>query len=138
MKKLFVSLVLFASLIFPSGLVAPAFAIDPVPACNQASAPTGPTQSQDLGSTDVCKAVNKGQSGQNPFVSALKIVINIVSFIVGVAAVISIIVSGMKFVIANGDSNAVAQARGSLIYALIGIVIVVLAQSIVVFVLNKI
>jgi uncharacterized membrane protein YuzA (DUF378 family) len=56
--------------------------------------------------------------------------------IVGMAAVIMIIVAGLKFVTANGDSSRVASARNTLIYALIGIAIAALAQVLVHFVLS--
>lgn len=129
MKRIILALSLLISFTAPVVVtVSPAAAVDAVPQCA-----TDPA----LAKTDVCKAVTGGQSGPSPFVTALKEVINVVSFIVGVAAIIGIIVSGLKMVLANGDSNAVAQARGSLIYALVGVVIVILAQSIVVFVLNK-
>ena len=39
-----------------------------------------------------------------------------------------IIVAGLSFITANGDAQAIAKARGSIIYALVGIVIVGIAQ----------
>lgn len=86
--------------------------------------------------TDVCKDV-KNSSG-NTVIDTLKKVINIVSFAVGVAAVIILIISGLRMVLSGDDANAVAQARSGIIYALAGIAVTVLAQGIVVFVLNRI
>lgn len=64
-------------------------------------------------------------------------VINIFSFIVGVTAVIMVIVGGFKYVISQGDSANTSSAKNTILYALIGLVVVALAQAIVQFVLKK-
>jgi hypothetical protein len=63
-------------------------------------------------------------------------VVNIISAIVGVVAVIMIIFGGFKYITSGGDSNNVSGAKNTIIYAIIGLVIVALAQLIVHFVLN--
>lgn len=65
-------------------------------------------------------------------------IINIFSIIVGIVAVIMIIVGGFKFITSGGDSTKVTSARNTIIYALIGLIIVALAQIIVKFVLTKV
>jgi cytochrome bd-type quinol oxidase subunit 2 len=70
--------------------------------------------------------------------SALSTIINIFSAVVGVIAVIMIIVSGLQFITSSGNPQSVSKARSSLIYAIIGIVIVILAQLIVHFVINQV
>lgn len=67
----------------------------------------------------------------------IALVINILSIMVGVAAVIMIIVNGFRFVISNGDATAVGAAKNGIIYAIIGLVIVAMAQVIVQFVINR-
>lgn len=64
-------------------------------------------------------------------------IINVLTVIVGVIAVIMIIVAGAKFITSNGDTSKVASAKSSIIYAIIGLVVVVLAQTIVHYVVNK-
>lgn len=64
-------------------------------------------------------------------------VINIISVIVGIVAVIMIIWGGFKYITAGGDSGNVTTARNTIIYAIVGLVIVALAQFIVQFVLTK-
>ena len=49
-----------------------------------------------------------------------------------------IIVSAFKYITSGGDSNKVASAKSSLIYAIIGLVIVGLAQFIVNFVIEAV
>lgn len=87
----------------------------------------------DPGSSN-CSATPKGSLDIN---KVIKAIINILSTIVGIASVIMIIIGGFRFITAAGDSSRVASARSSIIYALVGIAIVVLAQSLVKFVLNK-
>ena len=64
-------------------------------------------------------------------------VITLLSWIIGVIAVIMIIYGGFKFVTSAGDSGKVTSARSTIIYALIGLVIVALAQTIVKFVIGQ-
>jgi hypothetical protein len=64
-------------------------------------------------------------------------VINLFSIIVGIVAVIMIIVGGLKYITSGGDSTAVSTAKNSILYAIIGLIIVALAQILVRFVLTK-
>jgi ABC-type Fe3+ transport system permease subunit len=68
----------------------------------------------------------------------IKIITNTLLFIVGVAAVIMIVVAGLRLVTANGDANTVSQAKNTIIYAIIGIVVAALAYAIVNFIINQI
>ncbi len=88
----------------------------------------------------VCNDVNtqSNSTGSNVLITLIKDAINILSFLVGAAAIIIIIISGIRFVTSNGDSNAVSKAKSGLMAAIIGVVIVALAQVIVIFVLNNI
>lgn len=64
-------------------------------------------------------------------------IINIMSIAVGIVAVILIIIGGLKFVSSGGDSAKVSSAKNTIVYAVIGLVIVALAQFIVRFVIGK-
>jgi hypothetical protein len=68
----------------------------------------------------------------------IELIVNILTIIVGIVAVIMIIVNGLKFITSNGDSNSISSARHGIIYALVGLVIVALAQVIVRFVLGQV
>jgi hypothetical protein len=63
--------------------------------------------------------------------------INILAWIIGVVAVIMVIFGGFRFVTSTGDSNSVASARSTIVYALIGLMVAVFAQIILHFVLTK-
>jgi cytochrome bd-type quinol oxidase subunit 2 len=69
--------------------------------------------------------------------STLTTFINIFSAIVGLVAVIMIIVSGLQFMTSSGNAQNIAKARSTLLYAIVGLVIVVLAQVIVHFVITQ-
>ncbi|OGL30673.1 hypothetical protein A3F37_03555 [Candidatus Saccharibacteria bacterium RIFCSPHIGHO2_12_FULL_41_12] len=64
-------------------------------------------------------------------------IVNIFSVIVGVVAVIMIIYGGFRYIISGGDSSNVTNAKNTILYALVGLVVVALAQFIVKFVLSK-
>ena len=67
----------------------------------------------------------------------LSAVINILTVVVGIVAVIMIIINGLRFVTSGGDSNKVSSAKNGILWAVIGIAVVALAQFIVKFVLNR-
>lgn len=62
---------------------------------------------------------------------------NIIAIMGGVAAVIIIIISGIKFMTAGGDAEKIKSARNTIINALIGIVIIILSRGIILFVTTK-
>ena len=64
-------------------------------------------------------------------------VLNILSVIVGIIAVIMIIVGGFRYITSGGASDKVTSAKNTLLYAIVGLIVVALAQIIVQFVLNK-
>lgn len=100
--------------------------------------------------TDVCKGVNLtdgdgtssscdegGTDGQTTFSSIIKRIINIFSILVGAVSVIMIIIGGFRYIVSNGDSNGVTGAKNAILYAIVGLVIVLFAQVIVRFVLSN-
>lgn len=62
--------------------------------------------------------------------------VNIFSWVVGIVAVIMIIVGGFKYITSGGSSDKIGSAKNTLIYAIIGLIIVALAQFIVHYVVN--
>lgn len=67
----------------------------------------------------------------------IKTVINIFSVIVGSVAVVMIIFGGFKYITSGGSSDGVSGAKNTILYAIIGLVIVAFAQIIVQFVLQR-
>jgi hypothetical protein len=62
---------------------------------------------------------------------------NTFSIIVGAASVIMIIYGGFRYVTSGGESGRVGAAKNALLYAIVGLAIVALAQLIVHFVLAQ-
>lgn len=63
--------------------------------------------------------------------NAIGVAVNILSLIVGVAAIIAIINAGFKYITSGGEAGKVSNAKNTLVYAVIGIAIAVLAQLLV-------
>ena len=65
-------------------------------------------------------------------------IINMFSLVVGVVSVIMIIIGGFRYITSGGDSSNVSGAKNTIMYAIIGLVIVALAQTIVRFILGRV
>ena len=79
-----------------------------------------------------------GGGNQRALGPAIKRVVNILLFVVGAVAVIMIVIGGLRYVLSGGDSQSVTNARNSILYAVVGLVIALLAYAIVNFVLDNI
>ena len=73
---------------------------------------------------------------QGSFTDFITKIVNIFSIVVGAVSVIMIIVGGFRYIISGGDSGNVSSAKNTIMYAIIGLIIVLLAQIIVNFVLG--
>lgn len=69
--------------------------------------------------------------------SIAEIVVNILSLIIGVAAVIVIIIAGIQYMLSTGDPTKVNNAKNAILYALVGLVVAVLARFLVNFVVSR-
>jgi len=76
-----------------------------------------------------------GTDGVNKIVN---LVITIFSWLVGVVSVVMIIVGGFKYVTSGGESAGVTSAKNTILYAIVGLIIVAVAQIIVHFVLGNV
>jgi uncharacterized membrane protein YuzA (DUF378 family) len=74
---------------------------------------------------------NCNDNGVDNFITA---VVRILSLIVGIAAIIVIILSGLKYITSAGDTAKITSAKNTLIYALIGLIVAAVAQFLVYFV----
>ncbi len=64
-------------------------------------------------------------------------IINYFLYAIGVAAVVMMIVAGIQMTTSAGDPGAVKKAKMTLTYAIIGLVVAILAYAIVNFVIRK-
>ena len=66
-----------------------------------------------------------------------KQVTNTILYIVGIVAVIMLIIGGVRYVISGGDSKKVTDAKNTVLYAIIGLVICFFSYAIVNFVITS-
>jgi hypothetical protein len=64
-------------------------------------------------------------------------VANILAILAGIAAVIVIVVAGFMYVTSAGDAKATGQAKNAIIFALVGVAVIVFARTIIAFVISK-
>lgn len=69
--------------------------------------------------------------------SAIQTVLSIVFAITGAIAFLMITIAGFKYVVSRGDPQAIAGAKNTIIYALIGLLVSMMAFSIVTFVIGN-
>jgi hypothetical protein len=84
--------------------------------------------------TDV-KPLGLPQTGANN--NSIEIIIRIVLAIAGALALLIITLSGFRYITSAGDPQKMSKAKNGIVYALIGLVIAILAQSLVAFVVTK-
>lgn len=63
---------------------------------------------------------------------------NTILFAVGIISVIMLIYGGFRYIISGGDSKKVTDAKNTIMYAIIGLIISILSFAIVNFVINAV
>ena len=97
-------------------------------ACGQAGA----------SSASACSAQN---TKSNPLVGATGTIHNVtllIARVTGAVAVIMVIYAGFQMVIGGGDPSKIQTARQTLIYALVGICVILVGQTIIIFVIDRV
>ena len=79
---------------------------------------------------DGCPADLFGDGG------VFKQITNTLIYIVGVIAVVMLVFGGIKYVISGGDAKKVTDAKNTVLYAIIGLVIAFVSYAIVTFVIS--
>jgi len=69
--------------------------------------------------------------------SELKTILQIVFGILGSLAALFVVLSGIGYILSNGDPQKVNKAKNGILYSLIGLAVAILAEVIVAFVINK-
>ena len=77
-------------------------------------------------------------SDKGTFRSTLQKIINILLFIIGIIAVIVIVVSGIQYATSGGNADQASRAKNGIIFAVVGIIVAVMAYAIVGFVIGNI
>lgn len=79
---------------------------------------------------------NSGSGSADELPDRIKTIVNILLFLLGAIAVIMIIIGGIRYATSNGDAGSVKGAKDTILYAVIGLVVAILAYAIVNFVLG--
>ena len=79
-----------------------------------------------------CENVKRG------VVQTVQNVINIMLFIIGIIAVIVIVIAGIMYATSGGNAEQTKKAKDAILYAVIGIIVAVMAYAIVGFVTQNI
>jgi hypothetical protein len=74
--------------------------------------------------------------GEDGSEGIFKKVVNIMLFVIGAVAVIMLIYGGVKYVLSGGAQDKVAEAKNTILYAIVGIVVAILAFAVVNFVVT--
>jgi len=122
----FRSLTLTAALVF-GGIGAPLL----VPATVSA------TTSSDAICTGVKGATGQSKCDGSQLSGLFRNVINILLFVIGLVAVLMIIIGGIRYVVSAGDQSAITGAKNTILYAVVGLVVSILAYAIVNFVVSS-
>lgn len=69
--------------------------------------------------------------------SLVKTVVNILLYVLGAIAVIMIIVGGIRYATSGGDASGIKGGKDTILYAVIGLVVAMLAWAIVNFILGS-
>lgn len=82
-------------------------------------------------------AAKPAGSGPTDLAAVFGTIANVLIFLVGAISVIVIIYGGFLYVTSTGDSKRVEAAKSTILYAVIGIIVAVLAYAIVNFVIGS-
>ena len=83
-------------------------------------------------------ADSTGQKDSRSAGDLAKDFVNIMLFAVGILAVIILILGGIRYILSGGHSGAVSSAKKTILYAVVGLIVAILAYAIVNFVITTI
>jgi hypothetical protein len=129
MKQLILTLLVSLSVVFAAAM--PAAAWDPFGGAG--------CDSGQAASSTVCSDAKQQAGKSNPLTGSDGLIVkvaNIIAIIAGLAAVIMIILAGLRLIQSGGSSEDVAGARRTIIYAAVGLVVIGVSRALLGLVLN--
>ena len=106
------------------------------PAYADYTCPTGTIRQGESVSTPTQCNIDKEEEGDD-LVSSVKTIINVVLGVLSFVAVAIIILGGVSYMTSQGDPAKATKAKNTIIYAVIGLVVSLLAFAIVNFVIQE-
>lgn len=89
----------------------------------------------EIKNSEVCQTQSDPIAGPGGLISDIT---NVVAVFAGIAAVVMIMIGGFKFITSTGDTSKVQEAKKTIMWSVIGLVVIVLARTIIVFVLERV
>jgi hypothetical protein len=88
---------------------------------------------------EVEKGVNAagGDEETNTLGARFEDIVNVMLYVLGAIAVIMIVIGGIRYATSGGDSSSIKGAKDTILYAVIGLIVAILAYAIVNFVLDS-
>ena len=80
---------------------------------------------------------NKVNTGSGDLKGLITTVTNVLLFLIGAISVIMMIVGGIRYTTSNGNPEQIKAGKNTVMYALIGLVIAILAYAVVGFVIDS-
>lgn len=113
-------------------------AVAPMASVSAAVDPTVPCDDKvSIGNGINCSKSESQQGTLTGTTGAFTIVTNVLLFIIGAVSVIMLIIGGIRYTVSGGDSGAVTSAKNTILYAIVGIVVALLAYALVNFVVGS-
>lgn len=131
MKKL---KTILASLLFVAGVSTAGTALVASPALAQTTTPEQSACEGSGGSWSNGTCTH----GTRTVTGTVRSVGTIITFITGAISVLMIIIGGLRYTISAGDQGALTSAKNTILYAVVGLVVSIMAYAIVNFVLSNI
>jgi heme/copper-type cytochrome/quinol oxidase subunit 2 len=130
-KKILILLPLFLTLTIAGANYQIAAAVS----CN--SATLSAKEAIQCGAQGATGDTSTAAQAEGKLTTTLNNLINLFSVIIGFVAVFMIIFAGFRYITSGGNDTAVASAKNTILYAVVGLIIVALAQFIVKAVLRS-
>ena len=95
----------------------------------------GTTAAQGTDQAGIC--IFRDGNGDPCSTDIFKTITDILLFLIGAVSVIMLIIGGIRYTLSGGDSAAVTSAKNTILYAIVGIVVAILAYAVVSFVVGS-
>lgn len=110
------------------------------PAAALAFDPLG-TACTDPNATDSTLCTDKGSGTDNPLTGKnglFRGIAGVIAVVAGIIATILLVISGIRYVTSGGDASKTKSAKDTIVAVIVGMVIILLADSIISLVLTKV
>ena len=121
LKRTIITLTLIMGIGVATLPVSPVYAVNVFESCDSSDS-----------DSKVCAAAKEDSA-----FSMVQTVINTMLIVLGSVAVIMIVIGGIRYTLSGGDSTGVSNAKNTIIYAVVGLIVAIMAYAIVNFVVSR-